>query len=177
MQGIALLMVLIFMLIISLLGLCMLQMAIFETKQSQLIWQRNEVRFAAEQALRIVEDNLQVYVPYCVIPVATVAQLLSYSLRWWQSPQSCAGNFQTFQYYYVVELLGNDPCGYIQLDLQKSFATYLRITLLGVSGDTRILLQSTIVKSSRAGDDSLSCDSVSHVVNVGRQMWRELKES
>lgn len=177
MQGIALLVVLIFMQMISILGLCLLQVAILETKQSQLFWHRNELRSAAEQALRIAESNLQINVPYCVIPVTAVDQLLSYSLSWWQSSQSCTGNFQTFQYYYVVELLGNDPCGYIQLYPQKNFATYFRISLLGVSGDTQILLQSTIIKPSRGRDDSLSCSSASHVVNMGRQMWRELKVS
>ncbi|MHB1947308.1 MAG: hypothetical protein ACYCQI_04245 [Gammaproteobacteria bacterium] len=176
MQGIALLVVLLFMQIIAIFGLYALQMAILETKQAQLTWRRNEIRSFAEQALYTAENNLQINVPHCVIPVTPVAQILSYPLSWWRSPQSCAGNFQTFQYYYRVELVGNDPCGYIQLYPQKNFATYFRITLLGVSGDTKILLQSTIIKPNR-GDDSSSCSSVSHVVSIGRQMWRELKAS
>lgn len=176
--GLALITALIFLQIIAILGLYAVQSAIQAEKMSRLDWRQNINFMAAEQVLQLVESNLLRGIPDCVIPVIPQDEMIKKSLSWWQSPARCAGNFQLFQYYYVVEKLGIDACANIDQfntsDYKNCAIAYFRITLLIIDKniDTRELLQSTVVTPDNA---VLSCTGDHHRLTLGRQMWRELR--
>src|SRR5687768_17197867 len=108
-RGIILITVLLFLQILSLLGLCALQMALLEIKQNYAIRHHHLELNEAEYALKIVETQLQSGASSCLIPRMSTFEVIS-SLN---SFATCTGNFQTFQYYYVIEFLGTDPCAYL----------------------------------------------------------------
>jgi Tfp pilus assembly protein PilX len=170
--GFSLVIVLIFLLIFSMMGLSALEMSVMETKMSRDSWHHDQLLHEAEQALLEVESK-EIKQPYfCSIPVISSQTLLAKPLSWWQSLVSCAGNFPMVQYYYVIESLGEDPCAY--LDDPHLSVDYFRVTLLGlqVNSGAKIYLQSTLVLPHSG--DSAGCNLMSHHVSAGRQMWRIL---
>lgn len=171
-SGIALITVLVFLQILAVLGLYAMQMALYETKQAQFVYRKHVAHQKAEEALHHAEYNLMNGLVACFIPVASTSELLSHSMEWWRSI-SCAGNFLSFQYYYVTEFLGTDECGFTEMLPNKVTADYYRITVLGVAGDVKVMLQSALVLPSRAGLVK-DCYKTGHKVKIGRQMWREL---
>ncbi len=167
-SGIALITVLLFLQIFAILGLCAIQMAWIETKQSREKWQSHVRHQMANDALNKIEKSLN---QECLIPITPINQLITYSLSWWQFRSNCAGNFRSFQYYYRIEFLGFDPCAYAQ-EKYKIIAKYYRITLVGVEDNIKIVLQSTVI--SPIHDGELSCSKKPHNIKVGRQMMREI---
>lgn len=165
-RGIILITVLLFLNILTLLGITLFQMAFLEERQAHAMWQRQVAESLSEQALRVAENKLHNMPTACQVPIAPLATILANL----QSLQSCTGNLQTFQYYYAVESLGIDPCAYIQLPSKKQMANYYRITLLGVSGDIKVVLQSTLIVPID-DDGGLSCRGIERVVSAGRQSW------
>ncbi len=175
-QGLALITVLIFLQVLAVLGLYALEMSLLEEKMSRHSWQRQFALVAAEEALHRAEAEVDHGLPACQIPVTPTNELVTWSLAQWQSSISCAGNFSTLQYYYVIEFLGKDNCADIKQSgyaTKKITADYFRITLLitTLAHDAEVMLQSTIVKPS---DVSQTCHGTEHVVSVGRQSWRDL---
>lgn len=163
--GIALIAVLVFMQIFSMLSWYFMENVLLEIKMARQVWQRQSLFHVAEYLLHQVEAGS----PNCLVPV-TATEILSHEpLTWWQSAETCAGNFQKFQYYYVTEFLGNDPCAVIG----HAAADYYRITLLAMmkTGGSQVLLQGTMIKPNIP---PVKCESVSHQVRPGEQSWREL---
>lgn len=167
-HGIVLLAVLILLQILAILSLSVMHMAWLETIQSRNSVHKYIIQENANVALNQIETNLNQILSMCTINGITTQELLSHSLDWWK--KTCAGNFQTFQYYYVVENLGIDSCTLIESSPNKK-AHYYRITLLGLKQNAKIMLQNTIVLPD---DDLFHCEGQLHRVTKGRQMQREL---
>lgn len=171
-QGFILFTVLMLMMVLSLFGLHFLDMALLEIKQNDSMLRKLQLTELSEQALSLAEKQ---DVKPCLIQSILPQILRDNPLSWWQSQATCAGNFQLFKYYYVVESLGADPCAYIEINSQKLTANYFRITLMGTQDDAKMVLQSTIAQPILGS--SLHCATESHAVFPGRQMWRDLNES
>src|SRR5579862_9378085 len=126
-RGIVLFFVLIIMQVLALLSWVSVQAVLLEQKMVQADFQRHILFVAGEAALAKVENIFSGSQPTCLIPPITAQELLAKPLSWWHSSLTCAGIFQAFQYYYVVEALGEDACANI-MDSQAR-ADYYRITL------------------------------------------------
>lgn len=172
-SGFVLIIVLVFMQVFALLSWCAIEGVLLEMKMLQQHQVSSQVMSNAEQILKKVEDSLLHYQSSCLIPQIESAQLLSRSLHWWQSSVTCAGIFRLFQYYYVVEFLGNDPCATVT-SAALTTVNYWRITILvkPFVGSEKVWLQSTIATAS---DIRADCHGVFHDINIGRQSWCELK--
>lgn len=175
--GLVLIAALIFLQVIAILGIYAVESALQAEKMSRLDWQQNTIFAISEQILRLVENHAQQDISNCLIPMMPQDDLLSKTLDWWQLPSHCAGNFQLFQYYYVMEKLGGDPCAdivHFDLPLKRSLAMYYRISLfiLDKKHEAKEILQSTLITLDNA---VLSCEGNHHPVFLGRQMWRELR--
>lgn len=168
MVGFALITLLIFLQVFALLSLFGMQMTRIQTKESQSVWHRHSAQMASEHGLRTAEAKLQTNLPWCIIPIQSTAELKKRPLDWWQS-STCTGNFQSLQYYYVVEMLGEDPCAFLKKS--QFIANYFRVTLFSKRDNVEIFLQSTVVTPKERR--SQICDKENHSVTVGRQMLRQ----
>jgi Tfp pilus assembly protein PilX len=174
-NGMVLIAVLIFLEIFSILGLYALQANLWENKLTQRFWVKSVMESVAKVELATAESRLDQSLSNCKIQPTSASILASHEIAWWRSV-SCAGIFRMFQYYYVIEFLGNDPCAYLQ-DVDESSASiagYYRITVLITSSHDpgqKVMLQSSMVKP--ATQDML-CNRRRHGVTQGRQMVREL---
>jgi Tfp pilus assembly protein PilX len=174
-KGMVLIAVLIFLEIFSILGLYALQANLWENKLTQRFWVKNVMDSVAKAELVTAENRLVQSLSNCKIQSTSASILASQDIAWWRSV-SCAGIFRMFQYYYVIEFLGNDPCAYLQGadESSASIAGYYRITVLITSSydpGQKVMLQSSMVKP--AMQDRI-CNSRRHGVTQGRQMMREL---
>jgi Tfp pilus assembly protein PilX len=174
-QGLVLIAVLIFLEIFSILGLYELQANLWESKLTQRFWVKSVMGSAAKATLAKAENNLLQSLSNCKIQTTSASTLASHEIAWWHAV-SCAGIFRMFQYYYVIEFLGNDPCAYLQGidESSASIAEYYRITVLIASlhdPGQKVMLQSSIVRP--AMQDRI-CNTRRHGVTQGRQMMREL---
>jgi Tfp pilus assembly protein PilX len=174
-QGVALLAVLIFLEVFALLSLFALQQQEWNSQLTKRLKIRNTGLVLAEQTLTTIENHLLITDPACLIPTTPAPILNRKSLAWWRSV-SCAGNFQAFQYYYVVEFMGMDACATVagEADKMETPVAYYRVTLAFTplsDPDLKWLLQSTMVR--RATSDAV-CTGPSHAVPLGRQRWQEL---
>jgi hypothetical protein len=173
-RGILFATVLLFIEIISILGFYSLQNTVLKLKMSNALWHEYSLIEAAKLQLTVAEKLLQQQTPPCLVTVMPAADLRHKTLSWWKS-SSCIGNFQLFQYYYVVEWIGNDNCAYIEHENSpNAIANYYRISLL-ITPTThlaeKIILQSSVVKISMATG---VCKEGYHVVKIGRQARRQL---
>lgn len=165
-RGYVLLLVLVFMQIYVLLGMYGLESAILEFNANSRLWSRNQdTQFAKqivnELANKEFKDN-------CIISAGSRVQ--KKPLEWWQL-WGCSGNLSGFQYYYIIEVLGNDACALIDIN-QAISADYYRITLVSFSSYySTLILQSIEVKPSNTQN---LCMGKTHIVAEGRQSWREL---
>ena len=166
-KGFALVTVLLFMQILALLGLYAIEQSLLALKTGELYFQRDLFSNKTEAALKIAESGASL----CEIPVTEPEELSARPLRFWQS-LSCAGNFQGFQYYYVSEYLGSDPCA--EVVFKNTEADYFRITLLALSTKNKAqkMLQTIVIKSSPRKE---VCQGQYRAVTEGRQSWRELE--
>lgn len=169
-NGIALLTALVFLQLITLLGLYMIHIAWLEMKQAHNLWHQSYLVNMAQNSLREIETKLVDRGPDCIIEKAATAQLLSHSFEWWQA-RACHCQTKTNTCYYVVESLEKDPCAFIQ-QTPSMITEYFRITLVCKAEKTKIILQSTIALPYH--DELLVCLGPTHFVSIGRQMWREL---
>lgn len=166
--GFVLIIVLIFMQILSLLSWYTVENVLLEIKTTRNFIKQQRLLNQAELFLDQIEQEVLVQLPSCQIPPMNPEAYKSQSIAWWQSV-SCAGNFQRFQYYYVIESLGADPCAYLAHD--KSWADYYRITLFvsTESIQSNVFLQSTVVLPIQYAQQ---CNEKQHAVQLGRQSWR-----
>ncbi len=168
--GFALLIVLAFLQIMTLIGIAALHEALLEMKQAENSWRKIMLRSQASLALANAEMALVQALPSCLVPITSLSDLMV-TLK---SPVACVGTLQSMQYYYIVEDLGNDPCAYIQLSPTKITANYYRITVLGVLNGIQIAMQSSWIKPI---DTNLPDCTIMHEVSAGRQMLRTLDTS
>jgi Tfp pilus assembly protein PilX len=166
-KGFALITVLLFMQILALLGLYAIRHALLANKMNQAHYQHFLLLNKADTALDYAETNA----PGCEIPIINSQELIKRPLAFWRS-LSCGGIFPGFQYYYVTESLGEDPCADILY--QNTTASYFRVTALTISNDNtaKIFLQSIIVKPSTVTN---ICKGSHHIVTQGRETWRILE--
>lgn len=172
-QGIALIVVLIFLQVLTILGLGAMQMTLFETKQAQMLWKKHVIENLADRALMEVEHDLSLAIPACQIQATAASELASHPISWWQNLPACSSNLETVHYFYVVEFLGVDPCAVIQTTPSKVIANYYRISLLAISGNSKFLFQTSYV-TPNYDSGSVMCLGVAHQVRMGRQMWRRI---
>jgi hypothetical protein len=165
-HGMALIVVLIFMQILSILSWYAIETSLLEMKMAKNFGRHQIGLHIAEQILYHSEKELQAHSASCLIPISSLATLLAKPIDWWQSGITCAGNFHQFQYHYTVEFLGNDVCG----EVGNATADYFRITLLVLNNREKILLQSTIVKP---GHSEGECIRARYQAQIGRQSWKE----
>lgn len=174
-KGMALITVLIFLEIFALLSLYGLQSLSWETKSANHYWQKHQLNNAAKIFLQQAESKLAESPSNCQIPLTPITKLISQPMNWWQSV-SCAANTPMFQYYYVTEVMGTDPCAYIEHIPSKSpkIANYYRITLLALrrpDSDAKIIMQSSIAEPVAT---DANCPGKIHFVTQGRQALRIL---
>ncbi|MES2218480.1 MAG: hypothetical protein V4501_08705 [Pseudomonadota bacterium] len=137
----ALISVLLFMLVFALFSWCALENNLLEMKMNYAVWHKNQIIAAGKQQLAAIEQHLP---EHCRVGTGMASQLFDQPLAGWRD-KSCAGNFQAFLYYYVIESLGSAAC-----------VAYYRITLLIVDAqqvEMRAVLQSTLVQTSFAHPD------------------------
>ena len=173
-RGIALIMVLLFLQIVTVLGLYSLSTSLLSQKINSESWQRESTILILDELLHAIAVKLQSEIPRCVIAKNNSLNALAKSMDWWRSPITCAGHLQQLQYYYVVEQLGEDSCAQLEnIDMSKFAAHYFRITLLAVvkKMSMKILLQSTVIKPFNR---IAQCSRESYIVSIGQQTWREL---
>lgn len=177
-NGMALLTTLLFMQLIMLLGFYALQSSLVLDQISERHWRAMNRSVAVDEILKKVELLILNPLPDCQIPVMNSDELVANLLNGWRSPISCVGNWNTVQYDYVFEFLGEDSCAIIDQDalnsLKNDVAAYYRITLLVMFYQDKqtAVVQSTYVNAARSDKQ---CDGLQHTVKLGRQMWREFK--
>jgi Tfp pilus assembly protein PilX len=171
MSGFILFFVLIFLQLISILSLIALKNSRLEIKMSHDSRIRYQTFYSAEKAILQAENHFLQQKQPCLIPETTTDELLSRPMSFWQSDVTCTGNFSTFQYYYVLETLGEDPCGYLE-NTEKTVDLF-RLTLLGSNPNQAIVRLQTIIAVEHDGPAS-SCQKKIYHVTRGRQSWREL---
>jgi hypothetical protein len=112
----------------------------------------------------------------CLISITPTSELMSKPLDWWQSSACCAGVYQFYQYYYVIEKLGVKACvnrAPFGEAARNTIGECMRITLLAMDkkNEAREMLQSTIITL----DNVMQPCEADHYLVLGRQMWRELR--
>ncbi len=113
--------------------------------------------------------------PSCTIPLMPVNDLSKQPINWW-SNSSCKGTVLSIRYYYVVEIMGNNPCAIVRdiepITTQTYTANYHRVSVL-VAKDKqyRTLLQSTLIKAEQNNE---MCNERYFSVKSGRQTWRDI---
>jgi hypothetical protein len=146
-----------------------------ESRMVHNFWRHQQLQRSSINELRNVESIFFLALPSCTVPVMATRQLQNQSLTWWQSKATCSSNSESVEFHYVVELLGEDSCAYLENPPQRVTADYYRITFLGLSkrNKTRVYLQSIMALPHLGGLIS-GCQDVGHRVTIGRQVWREL---
>lgn len=170
-NGFVILLVLVFMQIVVLLNWYAVENIFLLEKFSKNAVLHELLYYQAQKQLSYAESSLMSRLPDCIIPVIDSNKMLLKPLSWW-TEKSCSGNFQSVQYYYIVESLASDVCAII--DHEKNMrAAYFRITVFVYSSidDSRIVLQSTLIRPNVLQQP---CKDLPHYVQTGRQSWREL---
>lgn len=167
-QGFVLVITLLFMQIIALLSLYTLESSVIEKKTLYAMIENQKMRNALNKMIKNSEDEVQHTLPACIVPRMSQEELILKPILWWES-QTCSGNFQSIQYYYIVESLGEDVCSHIK-QKRGQIAEYFRITLCAYlhNGRDRILIQSTIIRPLLMSHE---CKETVHIVEPGRQGW------
>ncbi len=170
-KGFVLLLVLIFMQILLLLNWYAIENSVLLEKFSKNANQHDVLYYQAQAILADAGLLLMSHLPDCMISVTDSNEMILKPLSWWTA-KSCSGNFQSIQYYYVVEPLATDVCALID-QIANVSAAYFRITvfLYSAKDDSRFFLQSTWIRPNVSQE---SCKNLPHSVQAGRQSWREL---
>jgi Tfp pilus assembly protein PilX len=165
-KGMALISVLLFLLIFSLLSLTAIESNIVERKIYYANWRKQQMVTAGQQIMAQISQQVP---SHCMIKPTPVSQLLAQSFTSWQH-SSCVGNMQAFLYYYVIEPLGSDACG----QLLNANADYYRITLLLVDAQhitVKTVMQNTVAQPAPVRQE---CKSTIRMMTGGVQTTRIL---
>lgn len=172
-SGMILLSTLIFLQIITLLTLCVMQIAFKEARSAHAISIRHTLLINAESALIHLGYALP-NLTECHISPTSSAILAARPLAWWQSLASCKGQIRETDYYYVIESLGADNCAVLQTHPNYLVAQYQRITVLARLYQSQIMLQTTVAVSSPIVEGQ-ECRGEIRMIQQGRKMWREVQ--
>jgi Tfp pilus assembly protein PilX len=170
-NGYILIVVLLFLQLVTMLGMYALEAIWAEDRLT--LFDMQKIRLSHQLGYlmtNIVQQSKQTQ-PSCLVQTISSEDLKSEPISWWKNA-SCAGVFQSIQYYYVVESLGEDSCAHIKQS-RSIAADYYRITLLGLDNNNgaKQLLQSTVVKAAL---QSHLCDGAVHLVDAGMQSLHAL---
>ncbi len=167
-KGFALISVLIFLEIFAVITMFCLHSASWELKLSEARFEKNNM----SQAARTILQNAELLTenPACQIPMTSAYRLSQQPLTWWEM-HSCAGNFNLFQYYYVVESLADDPCAVLNTGRTAHYSRITLLTLLKADHKIKMLLQSSVIT---AGSVMPHCETTVHAVKLGRQSSRAI---
>lgn len=171
-SGFVLLIVLVFMQLIAVLGLCALRAARIEYKINADDWQFKQYELTVKSILSLIEHSFYPGQADCLLSFTD--HLGAKPLAWWKT-MTCTGNFSGNQYYYFHEFLGNDQCAIIKFQDKEVVAAYYRFTLLFLpksNFDVKYLLQSTIAVPDVT--DVSKCLGNVHLVIAGQQGLRRL---
>jgi hypothetical protein len=171
--GICLVIILVFMQFFALLSIYIMQMNSWEIKMNTAFYQKFQLRLNAMRILSQIENANVTQWDLCYVPLVANSILVDQPLSWWQSHIACTGYYARVQYYYIIEILGLDPCATIFFKKDK-VAKYFRISLLlqsQVGNKAKLIIQSILVKPSKS---ELMCQGPVYLVNNGRQSWHEL---
>ncbi len=190
-QGSVLTTVLLFLLLITLLGLGAANTGILEKKMTQATLLRGQVLQTAEAGLRAGEKalhnqlltNLQQHTALkasvCEYPAHTANDFVQRNAQWWQSAASCHGKLGQFKYDYVIEDLHVQGCVQVKTTnplYEHTEATqFYRITARA-SADKQhaiVVLQSTYALPAAA---TQPCVSQVQAIQLGRQSWNEWRD-
>lgn len=170
-EGFALISVLLFLQIFSLLSLFSLNSAALSLKGARHAWQGDKMRLLSNQILDEIEVSVMQQLPACVTQRMPDTQLASQPRNWWLK-HACHAEGEGMHYHYVIESLGQDPCAV--LTNKKEIADYFRLTFVGYSSSfsgTKIILQSSIIRPKLS---KVVCTDELHPVKIGEQMRRQL---
>lgn len=163
--GYILIAVLLFLQIISAIGIFLLSSAGRELKIIQVQRQYNQNQVISDNILKMIESQVLLGMTACQIQKIDSVRLANLSNNWWKN-HACNGEWQGRRYYYVVEVLGQYPC--IHIHTGPMIAEYLRISLRLVSEQIK-MIQSTLVKPVTSQE---ICQDRAVSVEPCRQMQR-----
>jgi len=174
MRGYVLITVLVFLQLLSCLGLYELASVSTTLRESQRYWSHELEVLKATDILTKLETNVLSGNLTCLVPNISSSELAKKPETWWEQKTCYQSHSQA--HYYMVESLGDDPCGIMSKNQSNQVITahYYRITLLMIIDKikgAKLILQSTLAK---LGSDTLSCTEQMHRVILGRQMLRKL---
>lgn len=139
-QGFALIIVLLLLTLLSILAMDDLESNFIETQLIAHDWQQRKIKAVADSLLQSLEVKTQHQAVSCQIPITDHYTMMHRTTAWWQEA-SCAGNYQAFEYYYVIE---NFPC-------HGLFTGCYRITLLVQNSQNlleKVMLQRILLKKN-----------------------------
>jgi hypothetical protein len=171
-KGFALISVLIFLHIFSMLALFGLSSAALALKNTHHAWLHDKNLRLAKQILTELETEATQHLPACVISSLSTTKFIAKSKTWWQLT-GCQGEQEGMRYFYVLESLGPDACAVIPGT--KFQADYYRITILCYPANfvgTKIMLQATLIRPKILRSH---CTALAHPVKIGEQMQRQLR--
>lgn len=160
-KGMILMIVLLFLQMLSLLGIYAIESSLLSVKMNRQEWEHHIFLFDAKNQLLAIEKTLDPEKITCLIPITSTDDLLQKNKRWWKL-MGCTGD----HYFYVVEDEGVDACAMI-LHSKKKVAHYFRLMGYFFQDDANeLFLQSTFVLPI---EQSQSCEATMHDVSVGQQ--------
>ena len=162
-KGFVLFYVLIMLQVFSLISLYSITTATNNIKANHHLWQGITLKLKSAELLQKLEMNIQTVATHCSIN--TTVDIAKKDKAWWQI-NACHDKVNDIPYYYLVGLLGDDPCAVMGNNM---VARYYRITLY--LSEYRYQLQSTIALPVLK---TLACQQKIHTVMQGRQGWREI---
>lgn len=164
-KGIVLILVLIVMQMMMWFTMLALESNLYLQKMSRSEWRQGLLLNDALNILHHVEEQITLEWPKCKLE--WIRNPIKESLIFWQSEQTCAGNFNHLKYYYVAEEIGHDSCA-------ERAIIYLRVTLLVINEQMSIrsLLQSVLTIPDVI---QKTCEGSIHHVKMGHQLWREIQ--
>lgn len=169
-RGTVLLAVLVFMSLISFIGMHALNVSLNAIKVNEHLWQHRKAFYAAHQALSTIEKQLVTDYAVCKVSWIAAGEIAKKPMSWWR--HRCSGNLAGIRYYYCLELLAKEPCARGKSNDQSLFnAAFYRISVLALPNlnGAKLIVQSVVVKAQQ-GDNI--CTEQPRIVRLGRQMWR-----
>lgn len=175
-QGIILISVLLFLLMLSLLSISALNSSLVQLKMAQNLNHGDRLFYTAETALQQATQLLIIKQPmHCLLATNLASFYPQQSITWWLSNITCRINLANrITAHYVIEKLTTDPCSQINQTAQPGVDFY-RVTAWtnGLSSNTPTILQSTVAVQS-ATHNAEACTKL-RKLDLGRQSWRLLQ--
>lgn len=127
-QGMALITILIFLEIFTVLGLSIMQENLIESRTAYRYFQKYLLMNQAEEVLESVKNSFDSSVSTCVISSALSEKLFNSSLKFWRE-NACSGENDQLKYYYIFESLEDQ----VSENNQQSKMRAFRVILLAIS--------------------------------------------